>query len=120
MYNRGIHTCGTACSNRKHFPQDLATHATVGNRGLYYYRSIGELLAAVWVDKRAIYFLSTIHPAELPADAEPPTVKRRRIDDSQIDVSCPPLYPIISQIKKENKNFRVLLHHIAMALKEKS
>ena len=71
-----------------------------GNRGLYNYRSNGELLAAVWVDKRANYFLSTIHPslfgmldiAELPADAEPPTVKRR-IDGSQVDFSCPQLLP---------------------------
>ena len=92
LYNRGINACGTARSNRKHFPQDLVTRATVSNRGLYDYRTNGELLAAVWVDKRAINFLSTIHPAEYPAGAEP-TVKRRRIDGSQEDVSCPPLLP---------------------------
>ena len=34
LYNRGINACGTACSNQKHFPQDLVTRATVSNRSL--------------------------------------------------------------------------------------
>ena len=92
MYNCEIHACGTARSYRKHFPQDLVTHAIVGNRGLYNYHSNEELLAAVWVDKRANCFLSTIQPTGSPADAEPPTVKRS-IDGSQVDISCLPLLP---------------------------
>ena len=93
LYNRGINACGTARAGRKHFPQELATRATTSNRGHYDYRSNGELLATVWVDKRTIYFLSTIHPAESPDGTDPPTVKRRKIDGTQEDVSCPTLLP---------------------------
>ena len=39
LYNRGINACGTACSNQKHFPQDLVTRATVSNRSLYDWRA---------------------------------------------------------------------------------
>ena len=56
LYNRGINACGTARAGCKHFPQELATRATTSNRGHYDYRSNGELLATVWVDKRTIYF----------------------------------------------------------------
>ena len=63
------------------------TKATVHNRGYYDFRSNGPLLAAVWVDKRSIYFLSTMHIAE----ASGVTVKRRKIDGTQDDISCPPL-----------------------------
>ena len=93
LYNRGIYACGTASSNRKYFPSDLVTRATASNRGHYDYRSNGSLLAAVWVDKRTIYFVSTIHPAEPQPGVEPPTVKRRKIDGSQESASCPPLLP---------------------------
>ena len=42
------------------------------------YRSNDTLLAAVWMDKRYIYFVSTLHRAETSGD--PTTVKRRQLD----------------------------------------
>ena len=69
------------------FPKELVTKATVHNRGYYDFRSNGPLLAAVWVDKRSIYFLSTLHIAEASAV----TVKRRKLDGTQDDIACPPL-----------------------------
>ena len=59
-------------------------------RGFYDYRSNGPLLAAVWFDRRFIYFLSTIHRAE---STTPTTVKRRNLDGTQDDITCPPLLP---------------------------
>ena len=63
LYNRGITACGTA----RHwigFPKELLTKAKNTNRGFVDFRSNGPLLATIWVDKRIIYFLSTIHVAE--------------------------------------------------------
>ena len=72
----------------------MVTRATTSNRGHYDYRSNGELLATVWVDKRTIYFWSIIHPAESPDGTDPPTVnKRRKIDGIQEDVSCSTILP---------------------------
>ena len=65
LAGKGIGACGTARSNRKHFPKDLITKATVSNRGNYDYRFNGSLLALIWVDKRSIYMITTIHPAVL-------------------------------------------------------
>ena len=45
------------------------------------------------MDKRTIYFLSTLHPGNLPPGNSPPTVKRRLADGSQQEVVCPPLLP---------------------------
>ena len=63
------------------------------NRGSYKYVSNGPLLDCSWVDKRTIYFLSTLHPASLPASSSPPSVKRKKIDGTQESVTCPPLLP---------------------------
>ena len=71
----------------------VVTRSTSEDRGHCNYKANGELLACVWIDKRAIYFLSILHPAESPAGVKPPTVKRRKIDGSQEDISCPPLLP---------------------------
>ena len=90
--NRGINACGTVCVNRKQFPKELITIATVNNR-FYDYRSSGPLLASVWVDKRSIYFVSTFHSAEAPSSAQQPFVKRRRLDGTQQDIACPPVLP---------------------------
>ena len=90
LYSRGVNACGTVRPNRKGFPQDLVTKATIHNRSYYNYRSSGPLLATVWVDKRSIYFLSTMHVAE---STEESTVKRRKPDGLQEDVLCPPLLP---------------------------
>ena len=80
------------CVNRKQFPKELITKATVNNR-FYDYRSSGPLLASVWVDKRSIYFVSTFHSAEAPSSAQQPFVKRRRLDGTQQDIACPPVLP---------------------------
>ena len=91
LYNKGINACGTCRPNRSHFPPELICKATKHNSGHYDYRSNGPLLACVWVDKRTIYFLSTIHVAE--SSGAQPSVKRRRLDGSQKDVPCPPVLP---------------------------
>ena len=92
LYNRGINACGTARSNRKHFPKELVSPSTVSNRGMYKYLSNGPLLACVWVDKRSIYFLTTLHVAKPPSGI-PCTVGRRQVDGSLEDVVCPPCLP---------------------------
>ena len=89
LYKNGVNACGTVRSSRKGFPQELLTKATASNRSFYDFRSSGPLLAAVWIDKRSIYFLSTMHIAEAPGV----TVKRRKLDGSQDDIGCPPLLP---------------------------
>ena len=89
LYKNGVNACETVRSSRKGFPQELLTKATASNRSFYDFRSSGPLLAAVWIDKRSIYFLSTMHIAEAPGV----TVKRRKLDRSQDDISCPPLLP---------------------------
>ena len=89
LYKNGVSACGTVRSSRKGFPQELLTKATASNRSFYDFRSSGPLLAAVWIDKRSIYFLSTMHIAEAPGV----TVKIRKLDGSQDDISCPPLLP---------------------------
>ena len=76
LYNRGISACGTARPNRIGFPKELLTKATKSNRGFVDFLSNGPLLATIWVDKRNIYFLSTIHVAEPPLGSTC-TVKRR-------------------------------------------
>ena len=87
----GIGACGTARSNRKNFPKELITKATVHNRGKYDYRCNGCLLALIWVDKRSIYMITSIHPAVL--ESVEPTVKRRKPDGSRVDLPCPPCLP---------------------------
>lgn len=93
LYNNGMNACGTARANRLFFPQELIIAATKTNRGFSDFRSNGPLLAAVWVDKRAIYFVSTFHPAESPAGMPPSIVKRRTLDGTQKDIPCPPILP---------------------------
>ena len=89
MYNKGINACGTCRPNRAKFPPELICKATKNNAGHYDYHSNGPLLAAVWIDKRSIYFLSTMHVAESSNIC--PKVKRRKLDGIQVEVACPPL-----------------------------
>ena len=56
------------------------------------FRSNGPLLATIWVDKRSIYFLSTIHVAEPPLGSTG-TVNRRTTTGAQEDKPCPPCLP---------------------------
>ena len=92
LYNRGINACGTARPNRIGFPKELLTKATNSNRGFVDFLSNGPLLATIWVDKRSIYFLSTIHVAEPPLGSTC-TVKRRTTIGAQEDKPCPPCLP---------------------------
>ena len=92
LYNRGINACGTARPNRIGFPKELLTKATNTNRWFMDFRSNGPLLATIWVDKRSIYFLSTIHVAEPPLGSTC-TVKRRTTTGAQEDKPCPPCLP---------------------------
>ena len=92
LYNRGINVCGTACPNRIGFPKELLTKATISNRGFVDFRSSCPLLATIWVDKRSIYILSTIHVAE-PQLRSTCTVKRCKTTGAQEDKPCPPCLP---------------------------
>ena len=60
---KGIGCCGTVLYNTKHFPKEIVTKATCHNRGKYDYSSIGSFLAIVWIDKRSLYMLTTVHEA---------------------------------------------------------
>ena len=77
--------------NRRGFPKDLIKKPE--NRGFYDYRSNGPLLAAVWYDRRFVYFVSTLHVRE-QRDA---TVRQENPDGSSVDVPCPPLLPDYQQ-----------------------
>ena len=91
LYKRqGINACGTVRPNRLGFPSQLVIKATGTNRGTYQYLSNGPLLACSWVDKRSLYFLTTMHIGERVGN---PTVRRRQADGSQAEVSCPPCLP---------------------------
>ncbi len=84
LYKRGINACGTVRSNRIGFPKELIIKTSETNRGTYQYLSNGPLVACSWVDKRTLYFLSTIHIGE-PLGT--PTVRRKQADGSQVDVA---------------------------------
>ncbi len=45
------------------------------NRGTYLYLSNGPLFTCSWVDKRTLFFLSTLHVGERTGD---PTVRRKQ------------------------------------------
>ena len=75
MTRGSINACGTAWTNRRYFPQDLV-YKRNHESGFYDYTSNGPLLAVavVWMDKRYIYFVSTLYRNETSGD--PTTVKR--------------------------------------------
>ena len=73
LYRKKVNAYGTARTNRKYYPKQLAVKANELAKGFYDYRSSGPLLACVWKDKRIINFLSTIHIAE--ADVMVPRVQ---------------------------------------------
>ena len=50
-------------------------------------RSNGPLLAVAWYDRKNIYFLTTMHQAELDTNV---TVKRKSPDSTRVDVTCSP------------------------------
>ena len=58
-------------------------------RGDYLYRSKGNKVVTVWLDKKFIYFLSNVHPAE--GDI---SVGRKRKEDGVVEsISCPLVLP---------------------------
>ena len=94
LYDKGINCCGTVRTNRRGFPAELIkSKRDKVDRGYYDYRSHGPLLAAVWFDRRFVYFLSTMHVGESRGD----TVKRRNPDGTATHVPCPPLLPDYQQ-----------------------
>ncbi len=86
LYKRGINVR----PNRLGFPKELIMKPNESNRGTYLYLSNGPLLACSWVDKRTLYFLSTLHVGEHTGN---PTVRRKQADGSQVDVACPACLP---------------------------
>ena len=95
LYEKGYNCCGTIRTHRKDFPSDLViTKNMKVSRGYIDYRSNGPLLAVAWYDRRNVYFLSTMHRAELDIDVK---VKRKNPDGTRTDVTCPPLLPDYQQ-----------------------
>ena len=92
LYDKGINCCGTVRVNRRGFPKQLVKKQKE-DRGFYDYSSNGPLLAAVWYDRRYVYFLSTLHVGE----SRGATVRRKNLDGSSTDVPCPPLLPDYQQ-----------------------
>lgn len=63
LYDKKIYACGTIKGSRKNFPKEIVFEGTRGlARGTYQWRMSGPLLAVAWLDNKAVYFLSTIHP----------------------------------------------------------
>ena len=96
LFEHKIYACGTIKGSRKFFPKEIVFESTRGvSRGTYRWRMCGPLLAVAWVDNRAVYFLSTIHPPEFPirASNEARVVRRRGVGGGgrSGEVSCPPL-----------------------------
>ena len=90
LYDQGINSCGTVRTNRTGFPEVLKKGKSEQvPRGYYEYLSCGPLLAAVWYDRRFVYFVSTLHKAERDGD----TIPRHAQDGSIVDVPSPPLLP---------------------------
>ena len=90
LYNKGVNACGTARTSRKFYPKTLSYIKTQVGEGFYDYRSSGPLLAAVWLDKRIINFLTTMHVAE---SSDPVYVRRKSMTGTREDVECPPCLP---------------------------
>lgn len=96
LFENSIYACGTIKGSRKNFPNEILFEGTRGlARGTYQWRMCGPLLAVGWLDSKAVYFLSTIHPPEFPrrANAEARVVRRRGAGEGgeSGDVPCPPL-----------------------------
>ena len=92
LYDKKIYACGTIKGSRNNFPKEIVFGVA---RGTYQWRMSGPLLAVAWLDNKAVYFLSTIHPPEFPlrANAEARVVRCRGAGEGRKsgDVPCPPL-----------------------------
>lgn len=77
------HAIGTAMTNRKHFPVDVAK-SKLKKRGESAHSCRGPITAVAWMDKKKIHFLSNCSdPTELSS------VHRRTKDGSLVAVPCP-------------------------------
>ena len=59
LYEHGIFASGMVRTNSKEFPSSLVQHHLARNGFKFFYH--GALTAGKWVDKRDVYFLSTLH-----------------------------------------------------------
>ncbi|KAI0243174.1 PiggyBac transposable element-derived protein 4, partial [Lamellibrachia satsuma] len=92
LLENGVYACGTVRKGRVGFPKDLYFARGRHVRGTSSYLTSGNLLAQSWYDSKEVYFLSTIHPAEYPADTpDADRTVRRRSPNGTIDVAAPPL-----------------------------
>ena len=94
LYKKGINACGTVQTNQKEFPPELVhCKGEHFERGFCDHRSSEPLLAAFWVGRQFIHFLTTLHTA-LPSSGAVTTIMRREADGSRVvEVQCPPLLP---------------------------
>ncbi|XP_048587830.1 piggyBac transposable element-derived protein 4 [Nematostella vectensis] len=96
LFDNQIYACGTIKGNRKNFAKEVLFENTRGlARGSSKWLMCGPLLAVGWLDNKAVYFLSTIHPPEFPvrAPVHARNVKRRGAGEGgqSGDIPCPPL-----------------------------
>ena len=63
LARRQIYCCGTVRPNRKGMPQDIGPKKLKLKRGDIHVRTMGDLTAILWKDKRDVYLLSNIHNA---------------------------------------------------------
>ena len=99
LFKREIYACRTIRSNRVGFPQTLIlTKREESNleRGFYNWRANNELVAAVWLDKRPVSILSTVHAPYVHTwsmnnkPGQMLEVTRRKPDGTEQHIPCPP------------------------------
>ena len=94
LLNKEIYACGTIRSNRIGFPKDLVLskrEESTFERGYYRWRANKGLVAAVWLDKRPVYIISTAHPPY--GDNNPGKLQeviRHKPDRTEMHIHCPP------------------------------
>jgi len=86
LSSHGIHACGTAMTNRRHFPKQIVTTKRQLPRGQHKFLCCSNMTAVAWCDRRPIYFLSTYHdPTTMTS------INRKNRDGTISAVSCPQL-----------------------------
>ena len=61
-----VYGCGTVMPNRKFFPKDFTERALQHGDNQWRQDHNGGMVATVWMNRKPIYFLSSIHVAEYP------------------------------------------------------
>ncbi|KAH3797952.1 piggyBac transposable element-derived protein 4-like [Dreissena polymorpha] len=84
---------GTVRSNRKGYPVKQLGKKTVKTQGDFVFATKGEQLASVWMDKKAIYTLST---AENPKDIDATVLRKTRSGEVH-EVQAPRTIPEYNQ-----------------------